>query len=68
MLVDTSSTYIVLDPDTAKELGLIETPYTVELMIANGSRETARIYVGQAEVKGRKGPVMIARSRCPSPP
>ena len=67
MLVDTGSTYIVLDPDTAKELGLIETPFTVELMLANGSRETAKIYVGQAEVKGRKGPVMIAALKTPTP-
>ena len=67
MLVDTGSTYIVLDPDTAKELGLIETPYTVELIMANGSKETARIYVGQAEVKGRKGPVMIAALKTPTP-
>ena len=67
MLVDTGSTYVVLDPDTAKELGLIETPFTVELMLANGSRETAKIYVGQAEVKGRKGPVMIAALKTPTP-
>ena len=67
MLVDTGSTYVVLDPDTAKELGLIETPFTAELIMANGSRETARIYVGQAEVKGRKGPVMIAALKTPTP-
>ncbi|WP_048057019.1 aspartyl protease family protein [Vulcanisaeta moutnovskia] len=38
MLVDTGSTYIVLDPDTIRELGLIETPYTVELVMTNGSK------------------------------
>ncbi len=67
MLVDTGSTYIVLDPGTIKELGLIETPYTVELIMANGTRERARIYVGEAEVKSRRGPVMIAAIKTPTP-
>ncbi|WP_243666326.1 aspartyl protease family protein [Vulcanisaeta sp. JCM 16159] len=67
MLVDTGSTYIVLDPDTAKELGLIETPYTVELTMANGTRERARVYIGEAEAKGRRGPVIIAALRTPTP-
>ena len=67
MLADTDSTYIVLDPDIVKELGLIETPYTVELMMANDSRERAKVYVGEAEVKSRKGPVMIAAMKTPIP-
>ncbi|WP_054841683.1 aspartyl protease family protein [Vulcanisaeta distributa] len=67
MIVDTGSTYIVLDPDLARELGLVETPYTVELIMANGTREEARIYVGEAEVKGRRGPVMIAALKTPTP-
>ena len=31
MLIDTGSTYIVLDPETISELGLIETPYKVKI-------------------------------------
>jgi len=65
MLVDTGLAYIVLDPDTIRELGLIETPYTVELVMANGSKEKAKVYIGEAEVKGRKGPVMIAALKTP---
>ncbi|WP_252900278.1 retropepsin-like aspartic protease [Vulcanisaeta sp. JCM 14467] len=56
MLVDTGSTYVVLDPDTARELGLIETPFTVELMMANGSRETARVYVARPKSRAGKAP------------
>ncbi|GAB6947232.1 hypothetical protein JCM16161A_13620 [Vulcanisaeta sp. JCM 16161] len=67
MLVDTGSTYIVLDPDTAKELGLLETPYTVELTMANGTKERVRVYIGEAEVKGRRGPVIIAALKTPIP-
>ena len=67
MLVDTGLAYIVLDPDTIRELGLIETPYTVELIMANGSREKAKVYIGEAEVKGRRGPVMIAALKTPIP-
>ncbi len=32
MLVDAGSTYTVLDPKTIEELGLLETPYIVELV------------------------------------
>ena len=66
MLVDTA-TYVVLDPESVKELGLVETPYVVELVLANGSRERAKIYVGEAEVRGRRGPVMVAALKTPVP-
>ena len=65
-LVDTA-TYVVLDPESVKELGLVETPYVVELVLANGSRERAKIYVGEAEVRGRRGPVMVAALKTPVP-
>jgi predicted aspartyl protease len=35
--------------------------------MANGSREKDKVYVGEAEVKGRKGPVMIAAPKTPIP-
>jgi predicted aspartyl protease len=38
MLAGTGSTYIVLDPETIKELGLLETPYAVDLLLADGGR------------------------------
>ncbi len=45
MLVDTGSTYIVLDSKTVSELSLVETPYTVELTLADGRRVKARLYL-----------------------
>lgn len=67
MLVDTGSTFIVLGPDTIKELGLLETPYTVELTLADGRKVKSRIYLAEVEAKGRKGPVLIAELDTPIP-
>ena len=62
MLADTGSTYIVLDPKTVKELGLIETPYEVDLTLADGDgRSTrAKLYLAEVEVRGRRGPAFVA--------
>jgi predicted aspartyl protease len=65
MLVDTGSTYIVLDPETIKELGLLETPYTVDL--ADGRRIRARLFLAEVEVKGRRGPAFVAELNVPTP-
>jgi len=64
MLVDTGS-YIVLDPETIKELGLLETPYTVDL--ADGRRIRARLFLAEVEVKGRRGPALVAELNVPTP-
>jgi len=52
MLVDTGSTYIVLSSDIVRELGLLETPYSVEL--ADG-RKASRLYLAEVEARGRRG-------------
>ena len=67
MLVDTGSTYIVLDPKTIEELGLIETPYTVELVLADERRARARLFLAEVEVKGRRGPAFVAELNVPMP-
>jgi len=67
MLVDTGSTYIVLDPETIKELGLLETPYTVDLLLADGRKIRARIFLAEVEVKGRRGPAFVAELNVPTP-
>ncbi len=67
MLVDTGSTYIVLSPGVIRELGLHETPYTVDLVMANGGKVRARLYLAEAEVKGRRGPVLVAELNTPVP-
>jgi len=67
MLVDTGSTYIVLSPKTIEELKLTETPYTVELTLADKRRVKTRLYVAEVEVRGRKGPALIAELDVPTP-
>jgi len=60
MLVDASSTYIVLRPDLIRELGHYETPYAVEVTLANGRRVKTRLFLAEVEVKGRRGPALVA--------
>jgi len=55
MLAGTGSTYIVLDPETIKELGLLETPYAVDLLPADGRKIRAKLFLAEVEVKGRRG-------------
>jgi len=66
ILVNTE-TYIVLDPETIKELGLLETPYTVDLLLADGRRIRARLFLAEVEVKGRRGPAFVAELNVPTP-
>ncbi|MDT7870283.1 MAG: aspartyl protease family protein [Thermoproteus sp.] len=65
MLAGTGSTYTVLDPETIKELGLLETPYTVDL--ADGRRIRAKLFLAEVEVKGRRGPAFVAELNVPTP-
>jgi len=67
MLVDTGSTYTVLDPKTIEELGLLETPYTVELTLADKRKIKARLFLAEVEVAGRRGPVFVAEVDTPTP-
>jgi|GEM_PF-368502 len=67
MLVDTGSTYIVLAPETIKELGLLETPYTADLLLADGRKIIAKLFLAEVEVKGRRGPAFVAELNVPTP-
>jgi len=67
ILVDTGSTYIVLDPETIKELELLETPYTADLLLADGRKIRAKLFLAEVEVKGRRGPAFIAELNVPTP-
>jgi len=67
MLVDTGSTYIVLNPQLIRELDLYETPYSVSLTPADGRRVRAKLYLAEVEVKGRRGPAFIAELDTPIP-
>ena len=67
MLVDAASTYMVLSPSTIRELGLIETPYGVELTLADSRKARAQLYLAEVEVKDRRGPAFIAELDTPTP-
>ncbi|AAL62843.1 MULTISPECIES: aspartyl protease family protein [Pyrobaculum] len=57
ILVDTGATFTVLPLEVADKL--IETPFTVELKLGNGEKVVAKVYVAEAEIEGRRGPVRI---------
>ncbi|MDT7887840.1 MAG: aspartyl protease family protein [Desulfurococcales archaeon] len=67
MLVDTGSTYVVLSSDIIGELGLIPTPYTVDLTLADRRVVAARLFLAEARVKGRRGPVLVAELETSTP-
>jgi len=67
MLVDTGSTYVVVEPGFVGELGFIRTPYTASLTLADGRVVDANVYVGGAEVRGRRGPVLVVGYETPVP-
>jgi len=67
MLVDTGSTYVVLSPNIIRELGLHETPYSVNLTLADRRGVKAKLYLAEVEVGGRRGPVLVAELDTPTP-
>jgi len=66
-LVDTGSAYLVLTPDLVSQLGLHETPYDVELTLADRRKVKTRLYLAEVEVKDRRGPAFVAAVDVPSP-
>jgi predicted aspartyl protease len=66
-LVDTGSAYIVLDPKTVSETGLLETPFNVELTLADKRRVRAKLYLAEVEAEGRRGPAFVAELDTPTP-
>jgi len=67
MLVDTGSTYIVLNTSLIRELGLYETPYSVELTLADNRRVKTKLYLAEVEVKNRRGPTLVVELDTPTP-
>ncbi|MGB9729610.1 MAG: aspartyl protease family protein [Thermoprotei archaeon] len=67
MLVDTGSTYVVLDHATIEELGLLETPYMVDLVLADKRKVKVKLFLAEVEVSGRRGPVFVAELDTPTP-
>lgn len=67
VLVDTGSSYVVLDPKTIRELGLHETPYTVDLTLADKRKVRAKLFLAEVEAEGRRGPAFVAEMDVPTP-
>ena len=57
-LVDTGASFTVLPLDLAEKI-LYETPYVVELKLGDGRRVKAKVFIGEVEIEGRRGPVRI---------
>jgi predicted aspartyl protease len=66
-LVDTGASYVVLDPQTVAELEFSPTAYNVELTLADRQKARAQLFLGEAEVEGRKGPIFVAQLDVPVP-
>jgi len=62
LLVDTGASFTVLPLELAEEL-LIETPFEVDLKLGDGRVVRARVFVGEIEIEGRRGPVRILAFR-----
>jgi len=66
-LVDTGSAYVVMDSKTISEVGLYETPFEVELTLADRRKVKAKLYLGEVDAEGRRGPVFVAEVDVPTP-
>ena len=58
LLVDTGASFTIIPLELAEKI-LYETPYTVELRLGDGRKVKAKVFIGEIEIEGRKGPVRI---------
>jgi len=66
-LVDTGSAYVVMGPKIISEIGLHETPFEVELTLADKRKVKAKLYLAEVKAEGRRGPVFVAELDVPTP-
>jgi predicted aspartyl protease len=57
----------VVDPKTISEVGLLETPFDVELTFADKRKVRAKLYLAEMEAGGRRGPAFVAELDVPTP-
>jgi len=67
MFAGKGSMYVALGSSVIEKLGLYETPYTVEVTLADGRRVTAKLYLAGVEVMGRRGLVLVAEPDTSTP-
>ena len=56
--VDAGASFTALPLELARR-ALYETPYTVELKLGDGRRVSAKVFIGEVEIEGRRGPVRV---------
>jgi len=67
VLVDTGSAYVAMDSKTIFEVGLHETPFEVELTLADRRKVKAKLYLAEVEAEGKRGPAFVAELDIPTP-
>ncbi len=67
MLVDTGSTYLMISPKLAKELGTIRLPERIPTSFVNGDREELDATALILELKGRIGGAIALIRECEEP-
>jgi predicted aspartyl protease len=58
MLVDTEASFTVMPLHIAEKY-FIETPFEAELRLGDGRAVKAKVFVAEAEIEGRRGPLRI---------
>ena len=58
IVVDSSASFTVMPLDLAEKY-LIETPFEVDLKLGDGRVIKARVFVAEAEIENRRGPLRI---------
>ncbi|MBS7629950.1 hypothetical protein KEJ23_08380, partial [Candidatus Bathyarchaeota archaeon] len=49
-----------MDPETISGIGLHETPFEVELTLADKRKAKVKLYLAEVEAGGRRGSVFVA--------
>ena len=65
--MDTGSAYVVMDSKTISEIGLHETPFEVELTLADKRKIRAKLYLAEVDAESRRGPVFVVELDVPTP-
>ena len=61
------STLFFYQGPNISEIGLHETPFEVELTLADKRNVKAKLYLAEVEAEGRRGPVFVAELDMPTP-
>lgn len=59
ILVDSGATYTVLSPEVVEEVGAIKASFTTDIMLGDGRKVKAAVYLASASIDDREGPAII---------